>query len=203
MKISLFTIFFTFLKIGAFTFGGGYVMIPLIQRELTTKNKWLESDDFYDILALVQGLPGPLALNCSIMVSRRLRGIPGSLTATAGLILPSVVVILAIASFFMPAIRDNQYAEAAFYGIRPAVTALVAATTWHMGRELLRDYFSIILLAILLLTGLLLQANPIWLLLLGGLAGWLYFSRKGPEEDECLTDSFSPTDQEEEQNPAE
>ena len=118
MKSGLYLkLFMAFLKIGAFTFGGGWAMIPLIEREVVDKQKWITREDFVDALAIAQSLPGILAVNISILVGNRLRGFKGSLIATLGTILPSFLIILAIAIWFVQS-YDNPVVERVFKGIR-------------------------------------------------------------------------------------
>ena len=142
-----------FFKIGAFTIGGGYAMVPLIENEIVTKRKWIAQEDFIDLLAISQSAPGILAVNISIFIGYKLRGIRGSIITALGTILPSFIIILAIALFFH-SFKDNPIVERIFKGIRPAVVALIAAPTFtnrswsHLAdcdniRELLRTHPSI------------------------------------------------------------
>ena len=103
---SLATIFVSFLKIGMFTFGGGYAMLPLIERELITKRKWIEQKEFLDLLTLAQSVPGPIAVNTAVFVGYKVRGLRGAAAALLGTVTPSFVIILAIAIFFA-GIRQN------------------------------------------------------------------------------------------------
>ena len=121
-----------FFKIGAFTIGGGYAMVPLIENEIVTKRKWIAQDDFIDLLAISQSAPGILAVNISIFIGYKLRGIRGSIVTALGTILPSFIIILTIALFFHN-FKDNPIVERIFKGIRPAVVALIAAPTFTMG----------------------------------------------------------------------
>ena len=119
-------LFLTFAKIGAFTFGGGWAMISIIQREVVDKHRWLEEAEFLDLLAVAQSMPGILAVNISVVVGDKLRGLRGSIAAAAGTILPSFLIILAIAMFLTPeTITSNPTLTAIFKGIRPAVVALI------------------------------------------------------------------------------
>ncbi|WP_303633046.1 chromate transporter, partial [uncultured Muribaculum sp.] len=121
-------LFFTFLKIGAFTFGGGWAMISLIEREVVDKNKWIDREEFLDLLAISQSMPGILAVNISVSIGDKLRGFRGSLTAALGTILPSFLIILAIAIFLTPdIIKNNPIVSRIFMGIRPCVVALIVA----------------------------------------------------------------------------
>jgi len=117
-------LFITFLRIGVFTIGGGYAMVPLIEREVI-KNKWISKEDFYDIFAVTQSLPGVFAVNISVFVGYRMKKLPGSMVCALGTILPSFLIILAIATFFTQ-VQDNIWVEKIFKGLRPAVVALIA-----------------------------------------------------------------------------
>ena len=119
----LHTIFLSFFKIGLFTFGGGYAMLPLIERELIAKRKWIEQKEFLDLLTLAQSVPGPIAVNTSVFVGYKVRGFGGAVAALLGAVLPSFVIILAIALFFAD-IRQNPVVDAAFKGMRPAVVEI-------------------------------------------------------------------------------
>ncbi|WP_185140256.1 chromate transporter [Proteiniphilum sp. X52] len=127
-------LFLIFFKIGAFTFGGGYAMIPLIRNEVVDKKRWIEDDEFIDMLAIAQSMPGPIALNTALFVGHKRRGFKGSLFSAAGVILPSFIVILLIAMVFTQ-FKDNQVVERIFKGIRPAVVALIAAPLLSLGKS--------------------------------------------------------------------
>lgn len=177
-RVSLLVILFTFLKIGAFTFGGGYVILPIIQREIIHRLAWLEMEDFMDILIVTQSLPGPLALNCSIMVGQRLRGTVGGLVAALGIVLPSFLIILLLVAFLLPVVWNNSYVQAAFYGLRPAVAALVSAVALNLGRKFAKDRLSIGLLALLLGAALAFRLHPVLILVLGAFLGLLFCRKK-------------------------
>lgn len=129
-----FQMFWAFFKIGAFTFGGGYAMIPLIQREVVDRKKWLGESEFIDMLAIAQSVPGPISLNTAVFVGNKIKGIKGSLITSLGIILPSFIVILLIAMVFTE-FKHNPGVERVFKGIRPAVVALIAAPLWKMGKS--------------------------------------------------------------------
>ena len=118
--------FKTFLKIGAFTLGGGYAMIPIIEAEVVDKYKWIEKEEFLDLIAIAQSCPGVFAINVSIFIGYKLRKLRGALCTCLGTALPSFLIILLIAMFFKR-FEDNTTVEAIFRGIRPAVVALIAA----------------------------------------------------------------------------
>ncbi len=123
MLLKLFT---TFFKIGLFSFGGGFAMIPLIQREVIERHKWIDGKDFVDMLVLAQSTPGPIAVNTAVFVGYKTRGVGGAIMATLGTVLPSFIVILLLALFFAE-VRENRYVDAAFRAMRPAVVALIVA----------------------------------------------------------------------------
>ncbi len=116
----LWQIFFTFFKIGAFTFGGGYAMVPLIQREASEKHGWVTDEDILDIVAIAESTPGPIAINSATFVGYRACGVLGSVAATLGVVLPSFMIILAI-SGILRQFQENVYVQYAFRGIRCGV----------------------------------------------------------------------------------
>ena len=132
------TIFVSFLKIGMFTFGGGYAMLPLIERELITKRKWIEQKEFLDLLTLAQSVPGPIAVNTAVFVGYKVRGLRGAAAALLGTVTPSFVIILVIAIFFA-GIRQNPVVDAAFKGMRPAVVALIIGPVLTLSRGMHDD----------------------------------------------------------------
>ncbi len=136
--IELFLVFF---RIGLFTLGGGYAMVPLIEREVVENKKWLGGTEFLDALAIAQSLPGPIAVNTSVFVGYKMRGIVGSLVGTLGTVMPSFICMLVIAVFFSH-IRENPTVAAVFTGIRPAVVALIAASVWTLGSKAKLTWFT-------------------------------------------------------------
>lgn len=127
-------LFWSFFKIGAFTLGGGYAMIPLVRREVVEKKQWMEEEEFLNMLALAQSVPGVMAVNTAIFVGYKLRGLRGVFFTTLGSILPSFCIILLIATVFTR-FREYEQVEAVFKGIRPAVVALIAAPLYKMARS--------------------------------------------------------------------
>ncbi|MDE6831410.1 MAG: chromate transporter, partial [Muribaculaceae bacterium] len=118
----------TFFKIGSFTFGGGWAMISIIEKEIVDKHGWLKRDEFLDLLAIAQAMPGILAVNISVVVGDRLKGAKGSIASALCTILPSFLIILFIAIFLTPdTIKNNEVISSIFKGIRPAVVALIIA----------------------------------------------------------------------------
>ena len=173
MMVKYCELFTTFFKIGTFTIGGGYAMIPLIQREVVERRRWLTDTEMLDVIALSQTMPGILAANIAALVGQRLRGTRGALTAVLGNILMPIVFILLIALFFRQ-FKDNPTVEAIFMGIRPAVVALIAAPVFTLARKAgvtLRTIW-IPLLAALLIS--LFGVSPVLVILIALVIGWLY-----------------------------
>lgn len=172
-----FQLFWVFFKIGAFTFGGGYAMIPLIQREVVNRKKWLKEGEFIDMLAIAQSVPGPVSLNTAVFVGNKLKGKRGSVLSSAGIILPSFVVILLIALVFTE-FKDNPGVERVFKGIRPAVVALIAAPLWGMGKSAGVTWKSlwIPVTAALLIWGA--GLSPIYVVIIAITGGIVYYAYK-------------------------
>ncbi len=166
-------LFISFFKIGAFTFGGGWAMIPLIEREVVDKQNWIKREDFVDALAIAQSLPGVLAVNISILIGNKLRGLKGCLTATLGTILPSFLIILAIAIWFVQT-YDNPVVERIFKGIRPAVVALIVSPVFSTAKTARINIKTVIIPIIVVLSIWLGGVSPIWFVLLGAIGGILY-----------------------------
>ena len=167
-------IFLSFFKIGAFTFGGGHAMVPLIQKEVVDEKGWIEAEDFIDILALAQTAPGPVAANTSVFVGYKLLGVPGAVWALAGTVLPSFIVILVIAMYFAR-IADSAVINAAFSGIRPAVVALVASAAINIGRTALYNVKSVVICIIAFLAVTALGVHPIPVILGSAVLGYVLF----------------------------
>ena len=160
--ISLWKIFLAFAKVGAFTIGGGYAMISIIEAEVT-KRGWISKDDFPDILALAQSAPGLLAVNISIFAGYKIRGTKGSIVATLGSILPSFLIILAIAMVFTD-YQDNPTIMSIFKGIRPVVVALIASPMISLARRSNTRWWAWVLTITSLLLVAFLKISPIYIL---------------------------------------
>ena len=132
-RASLWNLFSVFFRIGAFTFGGGLAMLPLIEREVVEVQGWVEQEEILDIVALSQSVPGAIAVNSAIFIGLRLRGLAGALAALLGVMTPSVVIILIIAHFFTQ-FQSNPYVMRAFSGVKAAVIGLVPRH-WRVGRQ--------------------------------------------------------------------
>lgn len=172
-------LFATFFKIGAFTFGGGWAMISIIEREIVDKHGWLPREEFLDLLAIAQSLPGILAVNIATSIGDRLRGIRGSSVAALGTILPSFIIILAIAIFLTPeVIKNNRVISSIFMGIRPCVVALIIApviTSAKAANIRLTTIWIPAVTALMISLDLGFVSNPILYIVLGAVGGWLWF----------------------------
>jgi chromate transporter len=166
-------LFYSFFKIGAFTLGGGYVMIPLIEKEVVDSRQWIQREDFADMLALAQSAPGPIAINTAVFVGYRLKGLKGVVMSVLGVGLPAFVTILLVAIFFT-GMKDNPVIERIFSGIRPAVVALIVVPVVNM---LKKGGFRFGIVAIALVSALAvwwLNISPIWVIGVSGVVGVLY-----------------------------
>lgn len=168
MRESLHTIFVSFFKIGLFTFGGGYAMIPLIEREVIDRRRWVVRKDFLDLLTLAQSVPGPISLNTSVFVGYKIRGLMGAVAALLGVVVPSFVILLAIALFFTD-VRHNPVVNAAFMGMRPAVVALIIGPVISLARGMHWTMFLVIAASALAVWGL--GWSPIYVLAAAAAAG--------------------------------
>ena len=177
MKNIYLQLLLTFMKIGAFTFGGGWAMISIIEREIVDNHKWIEKDEFLDLLAIAQAMPGILAVNISVVIGDRLRGVKGSIAAAVGTILPSFVIILAIAIFLTPeTIKNNEVLSRIFKGIRPAVVALIVAPVITTARAAGITWKTVaipIAVALLIFSKIPVVSNPIVYIVLGALGGYV------------------------------
>lgn len=127
------SLFLTFARIGSFTFGGGYAMLAIIEEDVVNKKKWLTTDEFIDLFAVAQSLPGVFAVNLSIFIGHKLAGKKGAIVATLGTIMPSFLAILLLA-FCFEGIKEMPQIASIMKGIRPTVIALIVVpiyTTWH------------------------------------------------------------------------
>lgn len=175
------SLFSTFFKIGMFTLGGGYAMIPIIEAEVVDKHRWVEREEFLDLIAVAQSCPGVFAINISIFIGYKLRRLRGALTTTLATALPSFIIILLIAMFFHR-FQDNPVVAAIFRGIRPAVVALIAVPTFNLAKSA-----NITLATCWIPIGgalaiWLLGVSPILIILLAAVGGYVYGALIKPTE---------------------
>ena len=165
--------FRTFFKIGIFTLGGGYAMIPLIEEEVVNRHRWVSKDEMLDLIAVAQSCPGVFAINTAIFIGYKLNKVRGALATTLGTALPSFIIILAIAMFFHQ-FEDNHVVAAMFQGIRPAVVALIAVPTFNMGKRAKLNKFTIWIPIVSALLIWLMGVSPIWIIIAAGIGGYIY-----------------------------
>ena len=172
-KLDLFiSIFIVFFKIGAFTWGGGYAMLPLIKNEVVEKRKWITLEDFIDGIAVSQSLPGPIAVNTATFVGHRLCGTFGAIVAVIGAILPSTLSILVIAMFFSR-FRELTVVQNFFRGANPAIIALIVSAVIDIGRDALKRYIEVIIAVGLLFLLLYFRLHPILAILIAAILGMI------------------------------
>ena len=168
----LWKIFLTFLKIGAFTFGGGYAMIPLIQREAVENHRWVKDEDILDIVAIAESTPGPIAINAATFVGYRVRGFVGALAATFGVVLPSFVVILAI-FYVLRQFQEQKMVQYAFNGIRAGVLVLMLKALIKMFKTNRKGMVAYGIMGLAFVLTALLGVNTFLVILLCGVVGLL------------------------------
>ena len=175
------SLFSTFFKIGMFTLGGGYAMIPIIEAEVVNKHKWVTKEEFLDLIAISQSCPGVFAINISIFIGYKLKKVKGALATALGTALPSFLIILAIALFFQQ-FKDNEVVAAIFRGIRPAVVALIAVPTFNLAKSAHLTWANCWIPIVGALAIWLLGVSPVYIILLAGLGGYLYGTLIKPTE---------------------
>ncbi len=173
IMVQLHTLFGSFCKIGAFTIGGGYAMIPLMEKEIVDRHRWLEQEDFMDVLTLSQAMPGIFAVNMAASVGYRLRGVIGTVTAVLGNILLPIAIMIVWAICFR-FLHGNPFFEAIFKGIRPAVVALIVSPVFTMAMTANIRWSNIWIPFAAALLIWLLGVSPILIILCAGLGGFLY-----------------------------
>lgn len=182
-KKQLFDLFLTFLKIGAFTFGGGYAMISLIDEECVEKKKWISSEDFMNMTVIAESTPGPVAINCATYTGYQIGGMYGAVAATFGVVLPSFLIILLISLFFEQFL-SVAIVEKAFKGIRVAVSLLILRAGVRLMKKMLKEgehrkinlFLVLLSFGIVFITNLLtVRISTILLIVIFGFTGFLIF----------------------------
>lgn len=165
--------FLTCNKIGAFTLGGGYAMIPIMEREFVDNNKWMDREEFMDIMVVAQTTPGIFAIDMASHIGYKLRGIWGGIVGAVGIALPSIITIMIIAMFFRN-FKDNEWVARFFRGVRPAVVALIAAPCFKMAQTANITWHTVWIPVVCALLIWLLGVSPIYVIIAAGILGWLY-----------------------------
>ncbi|MBE5737702.1 MAG: chromate transporter [Clostridiales bacterium] len=186
---TLLKLFLTMFKIGLFTFGGGYAMVAIIERELVEKKKWIEHEEFMDVIAIAESTPGPIAINSATYIGYKMAGFFGSLFATLGVVLPSFIIIVIISLFYEQFIQI-ELVKYAFNGIQACVSYLILSAGLKMFKKLKKTVLNVILF-ILTISGIIIftlffpqiDISSIFYILIGGLVGVVvyllgYFKKK-------------------------
>ena len=166
----LLRLFAAFAKVGVATFGGGAAMLPILQRELVESRDWVSEDDLADYYAISQCLPGLIAVNMAVLVGRQRKGVLGGVFAAAGVVLPSLLIILVLANL-ISTVDDVPWVQNAFAGIRACVCVQIFNAVLKLGKRAVVDLWTGALLAAIFLAALLTPLSPVWLVLLAALAG--------------------------------
>lgn len=171
MIVSLFLAFF---KIGLFSFGGGYAMLPFMQEQTIDVHGWLTTSEFLDILGVAQITPGPISINTATFVGYDIAGILGALTATFAVVLPSFIIVLTI-SFFFHKFKESKVIQNVFQGLRPIVLGLVASAAVDIGKDVFIDFKAVIISIIVFVLITFRKMNTITLIILAGVMGVLFY----------------------------
>ena len=183
-KTSLWTLFITFAKVGVMTFGGGYAMLPILEREVVTNHNWATSEEMLDYYAIGQCTPGVIAVNVATFIGYSTRGTIGAIVATLGVIFPSLLIITSLATV-LQMFQDNVYVQKAFCGIRIAVCALIASTVIKLAKKTIKSILAAIITIAALCLELFLGASPIIIVasvIVFGLI--MYFATRGKKKEE-------------------
>ena len=173
MELAL-KLFLAFLKIGTFSFGGGYAMLPFIQREIVQNNNWIDVNEFMDIIGISQMTPGPIAINSATFVGYKVLGVLGSIMATLGVIFTSVILI-SIISKMLEKFKESVVTKAALMGMRPVLIALIIKAFLDLAKESYLDLKSLIIAGIIGLVLLSKKLHPILVIVLAGVIGLIFY----------------------------
>lgn len=172
-------LFFTFMRIGAFTLGGGYAMLDMIESAVVNKRRWINKDEFWDMITVVQMLPGVFAVNTALYTGYKIKGVQGAAAACLGAVIPSFVIILLIAAFFLD-YKSNPVVERVFKGIRPCVVALILSPSIKMLKNSKLTYKTTAIPVLTVLISLLFNASPVYIIMLSLVAcvGTAYYQQR-------------------------
>lgn len=176
----LFTMFITFCKIGAFTFGGGYAMLPMLQKEVVDKHHWATEEELLDYYAIGQCIPGIIATNTATFIGHKHRGIPGAIFSTAGIIFPSFVIISVIAAFIQN-FAELAVVQHAFAGIRVAVSVLIITAVIKLWKSSIKDTLCLIIFLCALLVTIIFSVSPVFIIIGAAVLG-LIFKKEGTKK---------------------
>lgn len=173
MKL-LIKLYLAFLKIGTFSFGGGYAMLPFIQKEIVEKNNWISSTEFTDIIGISQMTPGPVAINSATFVGYKINGVLGSIVATLGVITTSFILVIII-NRVLDKFKESKTVQAALLGMRPALIALIIYAFWDLAIDAYKDWKSIVIT--LIIAGVLWskKVHPILVIVIAAILGLVFY----------------------------
>ncbi|MDD2431559.1 MAG: chromate transporter [Firmicutes bacterium] len=172
----LWSLFINCFKVGAFTIGGGYAMLPVMKDVFVNQKNWVSEEEFVDMVSVIQTVPGAIAVNSSIYLGRKVAGIPGAIAATLGSVLPSFLIILLIATT-LTSWYQNPHVANFFAGVRPAVVGLILVSGIKLGKDILSSKLNILLTLIFAFLALVLKIHPVLLLAFGALSGMFLYQR--------------------------
>jgi chromate transporter len=165
-------LFWSFFKLSPVSFGGGFAMIPILESEIVQKRQWIEKEKIVDIFSLAQSAPGAIAVNSAIFVGYQVAGIYGAIAAMLGMVIPTFIIILIMASIFIT-FQENHHIAAVLDGIRPVIVALIASAAYRMKSEALVDKFCYIVCIVCILVLMFSSINIVWVIIGGALSGFL------------------------------
>ncbi|KXZ40359.1 chromate transporter [Alkalithermobacter thermoalcaliphilus JW-YL-7 = DSM 7308] len=166
-------LFVTFLKIGFFTFGGGYAMIPIIEKELVINKKLVKSEEFLDYISVAQSFPGAIAVNLSLLLGYKLYKLKGAIICLIGIVSPSFISILILA-YYYNLVKDSNVLNGFFYGVRPVIVSLLIYSFFNLSKKIEKNKFNIFFIALSFISVSFLNINPIFVILIGGFLGvWI------------------------------
>jgi len=157
-----------------FTFGGGYVIVPLMEKKFVNELGWIDEDEMLDLIALGQSSPGPIAVNTSILIGYRMAGVPGAMVTVLGTIIPPLVIMTALAYIYL-AVRDNAIVNNVLLGMQAGVAAIIVNVVYNMGKRIVvqKKVIPVLVMIAALVAGIIFQVNILWLLLFSGIIGAL------------------------------
>lgn len=170
MLRDLWTLYILFFRMGAVTFGGGMAMLPILRREIVQAREWMSEEDIIDYYALSQGLPGIIAINVSVFIGYKRRGIPGAVASALGMVSPCIIIISIIA-FFLAGFQDNPYVKHALAGISVCVSALILDAVVGLWKKGVKDAFGVVVCLVMLALSVFTSISPILLVIACALLG--------------------------------
>lgn len=182
MKI-LFDLFIIFARIGGFTFGGGYAMLPMLQREVVEKRKWATQEELMDYYAIGQCTPGIIAVNTATFIGYKIKGISGAIFASLGVVTPSIVIVGIIAAF-ISGFQDIEIVQHAFAGIRAAVVALIASSVIKLSKKSIVDVITLVIFLVIAILSFITDLSPVIFIIAAAVASFIIKSAKGKKEAE-------------------